>query len=495
MRLPLSLSRPAGYPALLRLLLLCGLAATGPARGQEAPPPRLPLPLPGGQPLPGTLPPAMVRPVPLQDAPGRASALVLEAGTGRVVTLPGSAASLFAADPKIAEVRPASPTSLFIFGMAPGRTTIAAMDAAGTPLAQYQVVVRPGSLGAEEAEAALSRLLPGRGLRVQARPGGLVLQGSVAQAGEAEQAAGIVRGFLPAGQSLDNRLTVQGPAQVNLQVRVAEVSREVTRQFGLDWQAIGAIGRFAVSAGTNNSLADPTNLPGRYALGYSGAVNLNGIIDALAQDRLITVLAEPNLTALSGETASFLVGGEFPIPVGRRYDQISIEFKQYGISLAFVPTVMPGGRISLRVRPEVSELSEQGAIRLSADNSSLQIPALTVRRAETTVELGSGQSFAIAGLMQDSQRNTGRSLPWLGEVPVLGALFRSDRFQRSETELVIVVTPYLVRPTSDPVALRSPASGREPAGDAERILLFRHFARRDSPPLPPPPGDAGFLLR
>ncbi|WP_419898751.1 type II and III secretion system protein family protein [Roseomonas sp. USHLN139] len=432
---------------------------------------------------------------PEATVPAQPGALLLEAGGGRVVTLPAPAASLFAADPKVAEVRPASPTSLFVFGVAPGRTTIAAMDAAGQPLAQYQVMVRPGSFGAEEAQAALHRLLPGRALRVEARPGGLLLSGSVAQPAEAEQALSLVRSFAAGGQGVENRLTVEGPAQVNLRVRVAEVSREVTRQFGLDWQAMGAIGRFAIGAATNNSLADPTNLPGRYGAGYTGAVNLNGLIDALAQDRLINVLAEPNLTALSGETASFLVGGEFPIPVGRRYDQISIEFKQYGISLAFVPTVMQPGRISLRVRPEVSELSEQGAIRLSADNSSLQIPALTVRRAETTIELGSGQSFAIAGLMQDSQRTTGRAVPWLGEVPVLGALFRSDRFQRSETELVIVVTPYLVRPVSDPAALRGPAADQTPADDAERILLFRHFARRDAPAVLPPPGDAGFLLR
>lgn len=439
----------------------------------------------------GVLPPGS----PARAAPPEPrGSVLLEAGSGRVLSLPAPAASLFAADPKVAEVRPASPTSLFLFGVAPGRTTVAAMDAAGAPLAQFQVTVRPSAYGASEAQEALSRLMPGRDLRVEAQPGGLLLRGSLMQPAEVEQAVSLARAYLPAGQALENRLTVQGPAQVNLRVRVAEVSREVTRQFGLDWQAMGTVGRFALAAVTRNSLADPTNLPSSLGFGYSGAVNLNGVIDALAQDRLINVLAEPNLTALSGETASFLVGGEFPIPVGRRYDQVSIEFKQYGISLAFVPTVMSAGRISLRVRPEVSELTDQGAIRLTSDNSSLQIPALSVRRAETTVELGSGQSFAIAGLMQDSQRMAGRALPGLGEIPVLGALFRSDRFQRSETELVIVVTPYLVQPSSEPSALRTPNEGLRPAGDAERMLLFRHFARAGSPP-PPLPGDVGFVLR
>jgi pilus assembly protein CpaC len=154
---------------------------------------------------------------------------------------------------------------------------------------------------------------------------------------------------------------------------------------------------------------------------------------------------------------------------------------------------MSQGRISLKVRPEVSDLTEQGAVRLSSGNSSIQIPALTVRRAETVVELGSGQSFAIAGLLQDNARTLGRALPWIGEVPVLGALFRSDRFQRNETELVIIITPYVVRPTSDPVALRAPTDGYVPPDDAERILLFRQIARQRGLP-PRLPGETGFGL-
>jgi pilus assembly protein CpaC len=225
---------------------------------------------------------------------------------------------------------------------------------------------------------------------------------------------------------------------------------------------------------------------------------VDALIDALAQDRLITVLAEPNITAMSGESASFLVGGEFPIPVGQRDNTITIEFKQYGISLAFVPTVMSQGRISLRVRPEVSELTDQGAVRLQAGNASLTVPALTVRRAETTVELGSGQSFAIAGLLSDSSRQTGRALPGIGEVPILGTLFRSDRFQRNETELVIVVTPFIVTPQSDATQIRTPVDGFRVPNDVERILFFRQRGEQRLPqaglPMPPVPGAAGFGL-
>jgi pilus assembly protein CpaC len=420
--------------------------------------------------------------------------LSIEAGAGRILQLNRAAGSVFAADPRVVEVRPASPTSLFLFGVAPGRTTIAAIDGQGAPVAQYEVTVRPSGFGAGEAQSTISRLLPGNRIRTEQRGNGIALHGEVATAAEAEQAANIARGYLAEGQQLDNRLSVLGQVQVNLRVRIAEVSREVTRQLGVDWQAVGRSGNFALALLTRNALFDAINPSSTIAAGWSdGKSDIDGIIDALAQDRLITVLAEPNLTAMSGETASFLVGGEFPIPVALRDNVVTVQFKQYGVSLAFVPTVMSQGRISLKVRPEVSDLTEQGAVRLSSGNSSIQIPALTVRRAETVVELGSGQSFAIAGLLQDNARTLGRALPGIGEVPVLGALFRSDRFQRNETELVIIITPYVVRPVNEAVALRAPTDGYVPPDDAERILLFRQIARQRGLP-PRLPGAAGFGL-
>ncbi|MCB4820817.1 type II and III secretion system protein family protein [Roseicella aerolata] len=421
--------------------------------------------------------------------------LTIEAGAGRILQLGRAAGSVFAADPRVLEVRPASPTSLFLFGVAPGRTTIAALDGQGAPVAQYEVTVRPSGFGAAEAQATLSRLLPGQRVRAEARGNGIALLGEVATAAEAEQAAAIARGYLAEGQQLDNRLTVLGQVQVNLRVRIAEVSREVTRQLGVDWQALGRSGNFAFGLVTRNALLDVVNPSSQLLLRATDnrSNDVNAVIDALAQDRLITVLAEPNLTAMSGETASFLAGGEFPIPVALRDNVVTIQFKQYGVSLAFVPTVMSQGRISLRVRPEVSELTDQGAVRLASGNSSIQIPALTVRRAETTVELGSGQSFAIAGLLQDNARTLGRALPGIGEMPVLGALFRSDRFQRNETELVIIITPYVVRPSSDAAALRAPTDRYVPPYDAERVLLFRQIARQRGLP-PRLPGEAGFGL-
>jgi pilus assembly protein CpaC len=210
------------------------------------------------------------------------------------------------------------------------------------------------------------------------------------------------------------------------------------------------------------------NVVGGTTLGLFGKVlglDLLGTVDLLQNDGFITTLAEPNLTALSGETASFLAGGEFPIPVTQGNNAITIEYKQYGVGLAFTPIVLGDGRISMRVRPEVSELSDAGGLKLGG----FTVPALITRRAETTVELGSGQSFMIAGLLQNRNSNTIEKAPFLGDIPILGSLFRSTSYQRNETELVIIVTPYLVRPVSGQLA--TPADGYRSPGDLKRVFL------------------------
>jgi pilus assembly protein CpaC len=193
------------------------------------------------------------------------------------------------------------------------------------------------------------------------------------------------------------------------------------------------------------------------------------MIDALDDEGLINVLAEPNLTALTGETASFLAGGEFPILVPQGNNNTTIEFKKFGVSLAFTPTILNGKRINLHVRPEVSKLSDEGAISLPVGfNEVITVPALVVRRAETTVELASGQSFAIAGLLSNNSAHDIHEFPFLADVPVLGALFKSDRFKRNESELVIIVTPYIVRPS--PTRLAAPNDGFAPPTDLQRIF-------------------------
>ena len=469
--------------------------STSPAGAQPAPapaPPRAAAPL--AAPLAATNPAAARAPL-----PNPRQALRFEAGTGSVVTLPSAAANVFVADPKIAEVRPASATTLFIFGVGAGRTTVAAVDASGMSVAEYDIFVRPAAYASTEAQATISRVLPGTQIRVAPQSKGLMLSGMVGSAEEATRALSIARGFLADGQTIEDQLSVNSPVQVTVRVRIAEMSRSVSRALGVNWQALGAIGRFSLNFLTSSGLASLGN-NNRLRLGTQDA---NALIDALAGDNLARVLAEPNLTVLSGQSASFLAGGEFPIPVGQQNGAITIEFKKYGVNLAFLPTVLADGRINLKVTPEVSQLSEQGAVRVSGVNGlAIVIPALTVRRAETTVELGSGQSFAIAGLLQDNVTQSDSGLPFLGEVPVLGALFRSDDFRRNQTELVIIVTPYVVRPVNNPAQLRVATENYTPPNDRERLLLLRQNAHPTATPLAPggaapgrAPGRPGFILQ
>jgi len=414
-----------------------------------------------------------------------------------VVPLPAPVANVFVSDPKIAEVRPASPTSLFLFGVTAGRTSVAALNAAGATIRQYSVTVRPSGYGATEAAGSIARAVPGAAVRLEAQPKKLVLRGRVATPADAAAAASTSSAFLAEGQTLEYQLKVNSQIQVGLRVRIAEMSRQVTRALGVNWQALGEIGKYTVNFSTANPIAAVVG-PATGVLSQTYAnkgANVNNLIDALAGDNLIHVLAEPNLVAMTGETASFLVGGEFPIPVSQENGAISVSFKQFGISLAFVPTVISEERIRLHVAPEVSQLSANGAVTIgSVGGQSINIPALTVRRADTTVELGSGQSFAIAGLLQDTTNQTVSALPGLGELPILGALFRSDSFLRQQTELVIIVTPYIMRPVSDPTALRAPTDGFRVPNDIERILLLRQTGIGTAEAGVRVPGQAGFVV-
>src|SRR2546430_8515575 len=234
---------------------------------------------------------------------------------------------------------------------------------------------------------------------------------------------------------------------------------------------IGQGGNFTTGPGSSpfNILSAVT---GGTTLGAAGkflGLNLAGALDIAADDGLVSILAEPNLTALSGETASFLAGGEFPIPVSQALGVTTVEYKQYGVALAFTPIVLADGRISMRVRPEVSELSDAGSVKVG----NFQLPSLLTRRAETTVELGSGQSFMIAGLLRNTTNNSVNKAPLLGDLPILGALFRSTKYQRQETELVVIVTPYLVRPVSGQLA--TPVDGYRVPTDVERDMGGQTF--------------------
>ncbi len=435
------------------------------------------------------------------------SSFTIAAGSGQVIHLQANASNVFTADPKVAEVRPASAASLFVFGVAPGTTTVAALTATGEPIAQYQVTVVPSGYDAAQARSAISHAGEAS---ITTRPTetGVSLSGHVATPADAGRTVAAAKATLPPDGKVENNMVVNQSIQVGLHVRIAEMTRTLVRELGVNWmtggEQLGKAVVFGIEKGagiasgtgiaTNNALAAATGVGASQASVTFGR-NLTTVIDALSQDQLVHVLAEPNLVTMSGQPASFLVGGEFPIPVATSNNTISIDFKQYGISLAFVPTVVSPNRISLHVRPEVSQLDKaDGVTSVLNQNVSISIPALTVRRADTTVELGSGQSFAIAGLLSDQTTQITQATPGLGDIPILGALFRSDSFQRAETELVIIVTPYIVRPVSDPAALHTASDTYRAPNDFERILELRQLGRGTWQAAGHIPADAGFIV-
>jgi pilus assembly protein CpaC len=433
-----------------------------------------------------------------------ATPVLLDSGTGRVLSLPVAATNVFVADSKVAEVRPASPTTLFIFGVAAGRTTVAALDASGGLVSQFDITVQPSKFGAIEAEAEIARMLPRGHVRVRALPSGLMLSGTVENPADAAQAVAIAKAFAADKQGVENQIAIRSSVQITLQVRIAELSRTLMRGLGVDWQALGTIGQIgklpalgatlngsavAALAGTPIGAAASTTLTnGLGSLGASAA------LDFLATEGLVRMLAEPNLTVISGQPASFLVGGQFPVPVPGALGQVTIDYKNFGVSLSFLPTMYSDGRISIHVAPEVSSLSTQNAVTVSTSGSSLIVPSLTVRRAETTVELGSGQTFAIGGLLQDSVTANRSALPYLGDLPILGPVFRDDQFTRGETEIVILVTPYVVNPVDDPNALQVPTNGPV-TSDLDRMLYLRAATGSGQRTLAPTPGVAGFIVQ
>ncbi len=383
-----------------------------------------------------------------QIGPG-AESLTLEVNEGQLVKLSHSADSVFIANAQIADISVKSPRLIYIFGKKPGETTLYALDKKDNVVANARVVV---SHNLSRLNNALGDLLPAGGVTATSVDGGIVLTGAVANAAHAEDVRRLAARFIGPGEEIINRIAVTQANQVNLRVRIADVSKQVIENFGFSWDALFESSDFAFRITTGTLFPPIVHTDGGVTADSAlntGHWDLNNLIDALASDGLVTILAEPNLTALSGETASFLSGGEFPVPISVVDGNTSVEFKQFGVSLAFTPTILNDNRISMRVRPEVSELSDIGAISFNG----IEIPGISTRRTETTVELASGQSFAIAGLRLDTRRHDNDDIPGLGNIPLLGALFQQNRLETRNQELLIVVTPYVVRPTATPPPL------------------------------------------
>ncbi len=445
-----------------------------------------------------------------------ANDVVLSIGRGQLVNVAGAMTDVFVANDAVADVQVKSQRQLYIFGKGGGETTVYASNAAGQVV--WSANVRVGS-NIESVDQMLRLAMPDAKVSVSTVGSNTyLLTGTVGSPEDAAEAQRLVQAFIGEGSgkgasNVISRLRMATPLQVNLQVRFAEVSRSLVREIGVNLltrdttggfkfgfgrgRSPGSIGpidtaglprldassQFGLPAGSLNLPFDPAT--GKFVVGgtaYTAASNLTGsstvrlaghlagldILSALDLGErvgLVTSLSTPNLTALSGETADFLAGGEYPIPISQGLGSTSIEYKKYGVSLAYTPTVLANGRISIRVRPEVSELSSQGAVTLNG----FQVPALTIRRAETTIELGSGQSFMIAGLLSNSSQNQIEKTPGVGDMPIIGSLFRSTNFRKGESELVIVVTPYLVNPV-DANDIKLPTDGLENPNMVQQLL-------------------------
>ena len=372
------------------------------------------------------------------------------------------------ANPDVADVVVMSDHSFQVLGKGGGKTNVMLYDA------ERQLVdvvdVRVG-FDLAELKRSLFETLPGEDIAVRPMAGGVYLSGEVSSAGIMDRAERIAQAYAP--ERVTNGLAVRDSHQVMLEVRFVEASRDAVRSLGIGLLTDRGVGDGVLSPGdfslgTNTGEIGNAVIQGLLGGGIGGAA-LDAQIEALESKGTVRTLAEPNLVSMSGETASFLAGGEFPIPIPLEDGLIGIEYRKFGVGLSFTPTVLPDGVINLKVAPEVSQLDTINTVRVGGT----EVPGLRVRRANTTVELRNDQSFAIAGLLQADSTNTRAQVPWLGSVPVLGALFSSTRYQQEETELVIIVTPRLARPVSDISQLRTPLDGASRPSDLEAFAFGR----------------------
>lgn len=425
-------------------------------------------------------------PATVMPAPHEVGARPLGVGMGKSVAidLPRDAKDVLVANPSIANAVVRTPRKVFIIGSAVGQTTVFFHDAQGVQIAAYDVFV---TRDMNSVRQSLKQLLPHADIRAEPAGDGIVITGTVASAQEAQQAVDLVTRIAGTPERVVNGLTVAGRDQVMLKVTVAEIQRDVVKQLGVDLQGAINMG----SAVVNLAAINPFSVVGQ-AVNTSyvnpvingGGQSVQGAIQAMERAGVIRTLAEPNLTAISGETANFLAGGEFPVPVGQECTtdttgrlscQLRIEFKKFGVGLQFTPVVMAEGRIHLKVATEVSELSNENSFTLkqsSVGSDSLTIPSIKIRRVDTSVQIPSGGSLVLAGMIQEQTKQAINGVPGLMNLPILGTLFRSRDFVNRQTELVVLVTPYTVRSVARRELAR-PDDGYADASDPSGVLLGR----------------------
>jgi pilus assembly protein CpaC len=396
--------------------------------------------------------------------PSGARFLALGIGKSTVIDLPRDAKDVLVANPAIANAVVRSARRAYLIGVAPGQTNVIFFDAEGRQMVAYDIEVGRDASGVREA---LRRMMPRSSIKVDAVNDSVVLTGEVANATEAQHAVDAATRLVGDPAKVVNGLTIRGGEQVLVKVTVAEIQRTALKQLGIDINGVNiSIGNVSLDLDLNNSPTDVTNIvTPTYNFPNGGSISV--ALRAMEQAGVLRTLAEPNLTAISGEAAEFLAGGEFPIPLpGSLGSPPTIEFKKFGVALNFTPVVLSEGRISMKVATEVSELSNDGAVIISG----ISIPALKVRRANSTVELPSGGSLALAGLLQSQTRQNLSGMPGLMNIPILGTLFRSREYQTGQTELVILVTPYVVRPVARQALARPDDGFAEPADPASVLL-------------------------
>ncbi len=454
--------------------------------------------------------------------------LSLPKGKSAVIELPVDARDVMVSNPKVADVVLSTPRRIYVLGQDGGQTDATFVDGMGHQILRLNIRVDNDTSAVAET---LNHVLPGSSIHVEAVNDRLILSGEAANPAEADKAMRVAQSFVEKPENVLNMISVAGPEQVMLKVRIIEVNRQVIKQLGVSLQALLT----QLSNSNTFSLATQAiyGVNGSALGGLTGSANTHfdksglginqasadGILQAFEQTNLVRTLAEPNLTAVSGESAKFLAGGEFPVPVSEDNNgRVTVEFKQFGVGLGFTPVVLSSGRISLKLSTEYSELTNIGGFSLSSGTSSsttasststtgttttgqgitLSVPGLNVRRAETTVELPSGGAMMIAGLLESTNKQSISGVPGLNSLPVLGALFRSRDYLQGETELVVIVTPYLVKPTR-PDLIQTPADGLQVADDASAYLLGKLNQGFDRPAAPLPgksyQGPFGYVVQ
>jgi len=464
------------------------------------------------------------RPEPSQTLVVRATAggpvtrqLHLPLHKAAIIELPEDSRDVLVSSPDIVDAVVRTPRRIYVVGLKVGQSNAFFFNGSGKQLLNLEIVVER-DLG--NLQGLIARTIQGADVKAEMVNDNVILTGSVRSAVDADAAKEIAIRYVTEAnlalrkEAVINRIAIRGGEQVMLRVRVAEMQRTLSKQLGVDISAQFNVGRaFPVDINSTNPfslLGQALSTGQHFTFGSLLAGNsIEATVQAFERTGLIRTLAQPNLTAVSGESAKFLAGGEFPVPTSRDRDgNVQIEFKPFGVGLGFTPVVLSEGRISLRISTEVSEITgenafvSQGGTFTDTNGNTITVPGVTipglrVRRAETTVELPSGGSMVMAGLLQQSMRQNIDGIPGLKNLPIIGALFQSRDYQNGETELVVIVTPYLVEPTSAE-NLQGPSDGFAPASDAETVLLSRLNATYGPKGSKPPgslKGPVGFIVQ